>query len=70
MKIKLNRALWNHKEGEIVEANNDHANWAIGKGLATMVEPSPENKMIEPIYKNKLDQFENKNKGGRPKKLK
>lgn len=68
MKIKLNRALWNKHKGEEMDVPETQANWAIGKGLAVLVENkaidnSPENKMIDLNYQNK-------SKGGRPKKQK
>jgi len=57
MKIKLNRDLWNHKSGEVIEAGNDHGMWAVNKGYASEVTAPapPQNKAIEPKYKrNKI----------------
>lgn len=58
MKIKLNRDLWNHKSGEVIDAGDDRGTWAVNKGYASMVQIEPkkanvkaENKMIDPKYK-------------------
>ena len=58
MKIKLNRDLWNHKIGDIIESSEDRGTWAIRKGYAEQVlEPikpkkaKVQNKMIDPKYK-------------------
>lgn len=66
MKIKLKRALWNHQEGEEMDVQSARGQWAIDKGLAEAVF-EPENKMIQPIYRNRI---EIEKKAGRPKKLK
>lgn len=49
MKIKLNRALWNHKKDELIEASDNSGNWAVKKGYADFI-PEP----IEPISEAKV----------------
>lgn len=48
MKIKINRALWNHKAGEEIEIGENFGTWAINRGYA--VEVKDENKAVVPEY--------------------
>lgn len=51
MKIKLNRQLWNKKQGEEIEIGENFGTWAINKGYATEIKD--ENKAIVTEYENR-----------------
>lgn len=49
MKIKLNRALWNHAKGDTMEVDNDKAIWAISRDYAVKADPMKRKKKIDPM---------------------
>lgn len=53
MKIKLKRELWNAKKGDVIEETEERAKWAIDRGLAEAVKPSPEPKPKKDEAKSK-----------------
>lgn len=54
MKIKLKRALWNAKPGDVKDVTEEHAKWAVKKGLADFEKAEKADKTkVEVPEKNK-----------------
>lgn len=67
MKIKLNRVLWNHKAGEIIEVGEYHGTWAVNKGYAEQVIESIKHIEAKSVAENKAIEPEYKQRGRKPK---